>query len=465
MSGPDASAVDVAALHAAQVRFFEAGHTLSRAFREEQLRAFLSAIQKREADIEAALAADLRRSQFEAWGLETSVLYAETKHAIAHLAKWMRPRRKIAPLVTMPSWSTVHPQPLGPSLILGAWNYPVQLSLAPVIGAIAAGCTAVVKPSELSTHSSALIVRILRETFSPEYIAGVEGGVDTSRSLLELPWEHFFYTGGTTVGKIVAHAAAEHLARCTLELGGKSPVIVGPSANLETAARRIAWGKWMNAGQTCVAPDYVLVADSVHDALVDQLRRAVRSMYGDDPQKSPDLCRMVNDRHFERVKRLIEPARVAFGGASDASDRYIEPTVLTGVTWDDAVMREEIFGPVLPILKIGAVSDAIAQVRRAPNPLALYLFTEDQADVDLVVQRISFGGGCVNNCTLHLSDPDLPFGGIRGSGLGAYHGKASFDAFSHHKAVLESSGASLFDLPLKYPPYAGKLSKVKWILG
>jgi aldehyde dehydrogenase (NAD+) len=457
--------LDFGPLLAAQRAFFDAGHTLPREFRDAQLRALLAAIQRRESDIEAALYQDLHKPQYEAWGLEIGMVQTEIKHSLRHLRRWMKPTTSVAPVIAQPSRSVIYPQPLGPSLILGAWNYPFQLSVQPLVSALAAGCPAVVKPSELSPATSAIIAEILRDTFAPELVSVVEGGVEESTALLKLPWEHIFYTGGTAVGRIVAHAGAEHLSRVTLELGGKSPAIIGPSANMVTTVRRVGWGKWVNAGQTCIAPDYVLVHESVHDAFVEGLREYIRTCYGADPSASVDYCRIVNDRHFRRVAGLIDPAKVAVGGQTDAATRYIAPTVMTGVTWDDPVMKEEIFGPVLPVLKIRSVRDAVEEIRRSPNPLALYLFSEDSADRELIVDRVAFGGGCLNNTAFHLSDPNLPFGGLRTSGAGAYHGKHGFDRFTHYKPFLESSSARLFDLPLRYAPYEGKLSKLKWIFG
>ena len=457
-------AIDVSEIHRQQVAYFESGATLPRAFRLDRLKAFQAAVAKREKAIAEALHADLRKNELESYAMETSMVLGDCRHAIGSLDAWMTPSRSLPPVVAMPSVSRVHPQPIGPSLVLGAWNYPFQLGVQPLVGAIAAGCPVTLKPSELSPATSALIAELVGATFSPEHIACVEGGIEESQALLKLPWAHFFYTGGTNVGRLVAHAAAEHLARCTLELGGKSPAIIAPSANLDSTAMRLAWGKWSNAGQTCIAPDYVLCVKEHEQALVHKLKVYLQRSFGEDPQKSPDFGRIVNDRHFERVRRLIEPSKVAHGGTSDAADRYIAPTILTGVTFDDAVMKEEIFGPILPILTIDRIEDAIGLIRKNPNPLALYLFTERQADIDLIVERVSFGGGCVNNTMFHVSDANLPFGGIGTSGQGSYHGKAGFDAFTHYKSVLSSAGSAAFDLPLRYPPYAGKLPWLKKVL-
>lgn len=451
----------------AQRHFFDGGHTLSREFRARALAALRDAVRRHERDVADAVWADLHKCETEAYGSETAMILGEVRHALSHLRDWMRPSRFPAALLAQPGTSRIQPSPLGVNLVLGAWNYPVQLSVQPLVAAVAAGNTAVVKPSELAPESSAVVARIVREAFDPRHVACVEGGVDVSQQLLTLPWDHVFFTGGTAIGRVVARAAAEHLSRVTLELGGKSPAIVLSSANLEVAAARIAWGKWLNAGQTCIAPDYVLVHEDRRDELVALLRQRVVAMYGDDPRQSPDYGRLVSERHVERVRGLLDSGTVAFGGQVDAADRYIAPTVLTDVTPDDPVMGEEIFGPVLPVLTVRGVDDAIALVRQHRNPLALYLFTEVKAEQEKVIARVGFGGGCINNVTMHFSDPRLPFGGVGTSGTGAYHGKHGFDVFSHRKAVLESSSSPLLERlsAVKYPPYAGKLPLLKRLLG
>ncbi|MCB9664321.1 MAG: aldehyde dehydrogenase family protein [Alphaproteobacteria bacterium] len=461
----DTPVSDIEELLERQRRFFESGRTLTHAFRDEQLRSFESAVRKAEARIAEALWADLHKSETETWVVETSFVLGEIAHARKHLKGWMKPRRSIGPVVVQPARSAVYAQPLGTTLILGAWNYPFHLTLAPLVAALAGGNVAVLKPSELSPATSAVIAEVVAEAFDPAVVACVQGGIHTGRALLQQRWDHLCYTGGPGVGKLVAQAGAEHFSRVTLELGGKSPCIVMPSANLETAARRIAWGKWINAGQTCVAPDYLLVHRAVHDDLVERLGKRVRTMFGDDPQDSPDYGRLVNARHFERVKALVDPAKVAFGGRNDPDERYLEPTILTKVTADDPVMQEEIFGPVLPVITVDGLEDAFDRVRQHPDPLAAYLFSEDAGEQDAFVQRLSFGGGCVNHATLHLADPDLPFGGIRGSGLGAYHGLHGFQRFTHAKGVLHAHSSTLLDLTVKYAPYAGKLPFLKRLVG
>jgi aldehyde dehydrogenase (NAD+) len=450
-------------LQKAQRAFFSAGRTLPRAAREDALRALLHAFQTKEKLVVDALHADLHKCTVEAYFTEVGFVTAEIKHALRHLHRWMKPQASLSPLAVAPSRSYVHYQPLGLNLVIAPWNYPVQLAFAPVIGALAAGNVAIVKPSELAPHSSAACAEIVREAFAEELVAVIEGGIETSQALLARRWDHIFFTGGTAVGRLVAKAGAEHLSRVTLELGGKSPTIVTASADLDVAARRIVWAKLINAGQTCVAPDYLLVDPSVHDGLLSRMKAAVTAFYGEDPRKSPDYGRIIDDRHFERLVRLIDPKKLAHGGEHDAAERYIAPTLLTDVTLDDPVMADEIFGPILPMLRIGSLDEAIGTIGRYPNPLALYLFTGDRDDERKVVERVSFGGGCINNAVVHLGDPDLPFGGVGDSGSGAYHGRWSFEAFSHRKSVMKT--ANFLDPSVKYPPYEGKLGLMRRIIG
>lgn len=445
-------------LYAAQSTYFAAGRTLSRDSREESLRALLHAFKNKEKQIIEALHADLRKCTTEAYITEVGFVASEIKHTLRHLGGWMKPDTGLSPLAMAPSRGYIHSQPLGLNLIISPWNYPVQLAFAPLVGALAAGNVAIIKPSELAPASSAVCAEIARDTFPEEQVAVIEGGVETSQALLDRRWDHIFFTGSTNIGRVVAKAGAEHLSRVTLELGGKSPTIVTASADLDVAARRIVWAKYINLGQTCVAPDYILVERSVHDGLLSRMKAAVVEFYGDDPQKSPDLGRVINERHFNRLLRLIDPDKVAFGGQHDAEDLYIAPTFLTDVTMDDAAMAGEIFGPVLPIIAIDSVDEAIATVAKNPQPLALYLFTNDSADEAKVISRISFGGGCINNAVLHLGDPNLPFGGVGTSGMGAYHGRHSFDLFSHKKAVMKTG--TFIDPWVKYPPYDSKVKDV-----
>jgi aldehyde dehydrogenase (NAD+) len=453
----------VEALYTAQHECFAAGRTLPQAAREDALRALLHAFQTKEKRITDALHADLHKCTVEAYLTEVGFVTAEIKHTLRHLHRWMKPDVSLSPLVVAPSRSYVHYQPLGLNLVIAPWNYPVQLAFAPLVGALAAGNVVILKPSELAPASSAVCAELAREAFAEEHVAVIEGGVETSQALLARRWDHIFFTGGTSVGRMVAKAGAEHLSRVTLELGGKSPTIVTASADLDVAARRIVWGKLINAGQTCVAPDYLLVEASVHDGLLARMKTALRDFYGDDPRQSPDYGRIINERHFLRLVRLIDPDKVVHGGQYDAAERYIAPTLMTDVTLDDPVMADEIFGPILPILRVGSLEEAITTIKRHPNPLALYLFTGDREDEHKVIERVSFGGGCINNTVTHLADPNLPFGGVGASGMGAYHGRHSFEAFSHRKSVMKT--ASFLDPSIKYPPYAGKLGLMRRLIG
>jgi aldehyde dehydrogenase (NAD+) len=447
-----------------QRAYFASGTTLPRSFREEQLAALEHAIRKFESKITEALHEDLRKSTLEAYGTEIGFVLAETKHARKHVGGWMRGGSWFSPLLTAPSRSRLYFQPLGTNLIIAPWNYPFHLAFVPLVGAIAAGNVAVIKPSELAPATAAVTAELVRETFDEAFVTVIEGDVTTAQALLARPWDHLFFTGSTEVGRIVARAGAEHLSRVTLELGGKSPAIVQPSAELEVTAKRLMWGKFTNAGQTCVAPDYLLVHSSVHDELIERMRTALRQFYGNDPRQSPDFGRIITPRHYQRLVGLIDRDKIAIGGDTDEADRYIAPTVMTDATMDDAAMAEEIFGPILPVMRYETLDEAIAIVGQRPNPLALYLFTRESRDEAPVIDRLSFGGGCINNTLVHMADPAIPFGGIGASGVGSHHGRYSFEAFSHRKGMLKTG--TFLDPSVKYPPYNdAKLSIVKKLLG
>ena len=374
----------------------------------------------------------------------------------------MKPKRTRSPLALQPSKSYVYPEPLGTNLIISPWNYPLNLALCPLVAAIAAGNTAILKPSELSPHTSQLVAEIVRDTFDPAHVTTMMGGPEVATELLELRWDHIFFTGSTRIGRIVAQAGAKHLSKVTLELGGKSPAIVTGRANVPIAAKRILWGKCINAGQTCIAPDYVLADAAIYDQLVAELKSNVELFYKGDPKNSPDLCRIINDRHFNRLTKLIDPTKVVVGGDVDPDSHYVSPTIMRDVTHEDPVMHEEIFGPILPVLKIQSTEEAIQTVRRYPNPLALYLFSDDATEQETIRTNLPFGGGCINNTIAHLGDSVMPFGGIGESGIGSYHGHHGFRCFSHYKGILKSQ--NWFDPFLKYAPYKGKLRILKWLL-
>ena len=439
--------------------YFETGATRPLSWRLGQLDAIGHFLMEREKDIFAALAADLGKPATEAFGAEVGVTLTELRLARKKLRSWMQPERVGTSAVAMPGRSYIYREPLGVTLIIGAWNYPLQLVLLPLVGAIAAGNCAVLKPSEVAPNVSALLAKWVPKYLDPKAVKVVEGGVPETTALLREKWDHVFYTGNGTVGRIVMQAAAKNLTPVTLELGGKSPCIVDENVDLDLAAKRIVYGKFFNAGQTCVAPDYVLVHDRVHDALVNRMVSAIREFYGDDPQQSPDYARIVNERHHARLTRLLADADVVTGGETDLSDRYIAPTILRNVSGDHPVMQEEIFGPILPVISVPSVESAIRFVNERPKPLALYVFAREKDTHDRVLAGTSAGGTTINHIWLHVGVLQLPFGGVGDSGMGAYHGHRSFETFSHRRAVLKKP--LLPDPPMLFPPYSAR--KLRWI--
>jgi aldehyde dehydrogenase (NAD+) len=430
---------------------FDSGRTRPLEWRARQLRRMKTMLEEREAEFLDALAADLGKPRLEGWATDLGIVINEIDHALRHLAGWMRPERVWTPLAQRPGRAAIHREPFGVVLVIAPWNYPVHLLLLPMVGALAAGNAAVGKPSEVTANTSAALARIVPEYLDRDCIAIVEGGVPETQALLAERLDYVFYTGNGRVGRVVMEAAAKHLTPVTLELGGKSPVIVDDDANVEVAARRIAFGKFLNAGQTCIAPDYVLVARDRGDELVQQIGRAIRDFYGPDPAASPDYARIVNDAHFRRLEKLLADGTPAVGGGTRAEERYIAPTVLRDVSPDAEVMTEEIFGPILPVLSVADADEAIEFVNERDKPLALYLFSESDTVQRRVLERTSSGGACVNATMMHVTVPELPFGGVGPSGMGAYHGKAGFDVFSHRKSVLVKS--TRLDPKLAYPPY------------
>ncbi|MCA9189910.1 MAG: aldehyde dehydrogenase [Pirellulaceae bacterium] len=442
--------------------FFSKDATRPLAFRIDVLRRLKSAIQKRESQWYAAIAADFGKSRFDTYTTEFGLLYGDIDETIKELPRWSRRRRVRTNLANLPGRSYLIPEPLGVCLVIGAWNYPYLLSLSPVVAALAAGNTAILKPSELPAATSQAMREMVAAEFEPELFSVVEGGVSETTELLEERFDKIFFTGSPAVGRIVYMAAAKQMTPVTLELGGKSPAIVAKDSQLQHAAKRIVWGKFLNAGQTCVAPDYLLVDRSVQDELLEQLRRCIeRFQYKVENNNYP---RIINERNFRRLADLIDPAKVVVGGMCDESSYTISPTILRDVTLDDRVMQEEIFGPILPVIGYSDVDEAIAAVRSLPKPLACYIFTHDTVLRDRLLGRLSFGGGAVNDTLMHLSNNNLPFGGVGNSGIGSYHGEAGFRAFSHNKSVLDKP--FWFEPDFKYPPYSErKLKWIKWLLG
>ena len=431
---------------------FDSGATKSLRWRLSQLDALEHLLMEREGDILEALHKDLGKPETEALLSEVRMIVGEVRLTRKKLRSWMKPERVRTPLVAMPGRSYIYREPLGLVLIIAPWNYPFQTAVLPLVGALGAGNCVVLKPSEVAPHTSAVIAKWIPKYLDTDTVQVVEGGVPETTELLRQKWDHIFYTGNGTVGRIVMEAASKHLTPVTLELGGKSPTIVDETADLDGAAKRIVYGKFFNAGQTCVAPDYVLVDERVHDALLNRMVSAVREFYGDDPKQSPDFARIINDRHHARLARLLDGADVATGGETDASERYIAPTILKNVKEDDEVMKEEIFGPILPVISVPSVRAAVAFINRQPKPLALYCFSTNKEAQEAVIEGTSAGGTTINHVWLHVGVPTLPFGGVGESGMGAYHGRHSFEAFSHQRGVLRKS--TLKDPPLMFPPYA-----------
>ena len=441
--------------------FFDQGNTLSYSFRKEMLAKLSAGIQEYESEIFKALYSDLGKSDTESYLTEIGIVKAEIAFALKNLKKWMKPKRRFTPLAFEPSKSEIHYEPKGVILIIAPWNYPFNLIFDPLVGAIAAGNTVLIKPSEEAPATAAITEKIISNLFKPEYISVVQGeGSKVVPHLLKAHvFNHIFFTGSPGVGKIIAKQAAENLVSTTLELGGKSPAIIDSSANLKVAAKRLVWGKFINAGQTCVAPDYVLVESKIKEKFTNLLIETIQEFYGKDAQQSPDYPRMINEKRFNAVERLLKDGNIIYGGITDKEKLFISPTLIDNVGLNSSLMRDEIFGPVLPILPFTDSREIIEIVRRNRYPLACYYFGSNKEIKELILNKLSFGGGCVNNTLVHLGNPDLPFGGVQGSGSGHYHGWHSFECFSHAKSLVISK--TWFDPALKYPPF--NQSKLSWL--
>lgn len=445
-----------------QRMYFKEGECKDVEFRLVQLSRLADWIDEHETEIMNALKKDLNKSSFEAYATEIGQVKEEIKYSMKHLSNWAKPKRVPTPITQFPSKSFIYHEPYGVVLIMSPWNYPFLLTIAPLIGAICAGNCVVVKPSAYSAHTSALIAKMVAELFPDKYIRVIEGGRIENESLLNEKFDYIFFTGSTEVGKYVMERASRHLTPVSLELGGKSPCIVDETADIKLAAKRIVWGKFLNCGQTCVAPDYILVQKSVKEKLVKQIERNILKMYGKNACHNPEYPRMINIKHFERVLGLMRDAHIVCGGGSKSSTLKIEPTILDGVNWSSPVMQEEIFGPVLPILTFFEIEEVADLVNARPSPLALYLFTKDKEREKFVLKNISYGGGCINDTVVHLATPYMPFGGVGNSGMGrGYHGKASFDTFTHSKSIMKKS--LLIDINVRYAPFKNKLDILKKI--
>ena len=440
-----------------QRELFNSQKTKNLNYRKIYLEKLKEVIIKNEDLLYEAIYEDFGKSKFDTLTTEISFVLKDIDYFLKNLNSLSKPKRVRTNLANQLGSSKIYSDPLGCTLVIGAWNYPYQLSLSPMVAALAAGNTCIVKPSEIAANSMKAMAKIINENFPKEYLFVAEGGVEEITEILKLKFDKIFFTGSPKVGQIIYEAAAKHMTPVILELGGKSPAIVTSSANFEVAAKRIIWGKFLNAGQTCVAPDYILVDEKVKDSFLDSLKSYIQK-FNYQPG-SEQYTRIINDRNFERLAKLIDPEKIFFGGKTDSSIKYIEPTILHNVTWDDAVMQEEIFGPILPVLTFNNFNEALIQIGNHEKPLAAYLFTNDSEEKENFTSKISFGGGCINDVVMHLSNDNIPFGGVGNSGIGNYHGKYGFEAFSHQKAIVDR--ATWGEPDLKYPPYTDK--KLNWI--
>jgi aldehyde dehydrogenase (NAD+) len=441
-----------------QKQFFLTGKTKNITYRKEQLRKLRDLIVENEKAIYEALKTDFRKSTFETYLSENGYMIMEINHFIKKLKRWARPKRLPSNLLSFPSSSFLMYEPYGVSLIIAPWNYPFQLAMGPLVGAMAAGNCAILKPSELALATSALMKKLINDNFDDSYIHVVEGDAKVTQTLLSEEFDYIFFTGGTYVGKIIAEAAAKNLTPVTLELGSKSPCIVDGSMNMKLAARRIVWGKFLNNGQTCVAPDYIYVDRKYKSDLLSSLKKEIITAFGENPENSEDLARIINLKHFNRVKRLIPDSKVFYGGESEEADLYIAPTILQDINWEDDIMKEEIFGPLLPVLSYQNIEEVIHQLKNKEKPLSLYVFSNKKSFVNKILNELSFGSGTINDTIIHYGNPYVPFGGVGQSGYGAYHGKYSFETFSHKKGIVKKG--NWLDVPVRYAPFGTKL---KWL--
>lgn len=435
-------------IHDIQRAYFQSGKTLDLRFRKDMLRALQGAIKQYEKPLTDALWQDLHKSYEEAYLTEISIVYGEIRAHLRHLSRWAKPERKCSPVAIMPGRSKVVKEPLGNALIIAPWNYPVQLLLNPLVGAISAGCTAMLKPSPYVPNVSAVLVQMIQATFPEEYIAIVEGHREVNQMLLEARWDMIFFTGSPDLGKKVMEAAAKHLTPVVLELGGKSPCIIDKTANLKVAAKRVAWGKLLNAGQTCIAPDYLLVHEDVKDEFLALLAKAFDHLLGQNQQETKHFVRIVSDKAFARLSGYLQDGKIYYGGKMDAKERFFSPTILTDVSADAPVMQEEIFGPIFPVMTFSGIAEAASFVVHREKPLALYYFGTDG---DYILQHTSAGGTCINDTIMHIVNNHIPFGGVGNSGMSCYHGKDSFLAFSHRRSVVTTP--TWIDMPFRYMPY------------
>lgn len=446
-----------------QVDYFKVGHTLDIKFRISQLKKLKAIIKANESDIYEALNEDLGKSQFESYATEIGFVLDEINYHIKNLYKWSKPTSTVTPIINFAASSYITNEPLGCVLIIAPWNYPFHLLIAPLVGAISAGNTAILKPSEISSNTSKMIAELINSAFEETYIKVIEGDATITQELLTHKFDHIFFTGSPRVGKIIMQEAAKNLIPVTLELGGKSPCIIDENTNIKLAAKRIAWGKLINAGQTCIAPDYIYVHEDIKKRFLQSLKDAIIRFYGDDASLSPDYPRIINEQNVERLEALISSKNIYYGGNINKKKKYIEPTILVDVDWDMPVMQQEIFGPILPVLTYNSIDNVISTINSKPKPLALYYFSNCSTLQKKIVSKVSAGGVTINDTVMHIASNKLPFGGVGNSGIGSYHGKYSYETFSNRKPVVYKK--TWIDVPIRYAPFKNKLKILKWIMG
>ncbi|WP_103866305.1 aldehyde dehydrogenase family protein [Aquimarina sp. I32.4] len=437
--------------------FFNTNATKDVAFRIKELKRLKAILKKNEKLLYDAIYIDFKKSEFETYTTELSIIYHEIDLALSKIKKWVKKRKVSTSLVNLPGKSYILPEPYGTVLVIGAWNYPYQLSLCPAISAIAAGCTVILKPSELPSSTSSILAQLINQNFDSNFFKVIQGGVKETTKLLKVKFDKIFFTGSVTVGKIIYQAAAQHLTPVTLELGGKSPAIITKDVNIDLTAKRLVWAKFLNAGQTCIAPDYVMVESSIHDQLLSAIQNHITK--ADYNVSNHNYTQIINDKNFDRLTKLIDPSKKFIGGIGDAKKRIIPPTILKDITFSDPSMQEEIFGPILPILTFDSIDQAIKKIKSLPSPLSCYVFTKNKTLKNKILHEIPFGGGAINDAVMHFIEQSLPFGGIGDSGIGNYHGKYGFETFSHHKSILQKT--FWIELNLKYAPYS--IKKLKWL--
>lgn len=445
-----------------QQDFFNSNKTKDVSFRIEQLKLFKKVLKENEDSLYKAIYQDFGKSEFETYASELSLIYHELNSFIKNIKKWSKPTKVSTGFVNFPAKSYIIPEPLGVTLVIGAWNYPYQISLIPALTALAAGNTVILKPSELPANTSKIMAKIINDNFPSEFFCVIEGGVKETTDLLEHRFDKIFFTGSVPVGKIIYQAAAKHLTPVTLELGGKSPTFVFGDVDIKMTVKRIVWAKFLNAGQTCIAPDYILVEKAIEKSFLEEMKREIEEHYKNNEDIDDNYTRIINSNNYDRLSKLIDPDKIYCGGNTNKDNRFISPTILQNISFDDEIMKDEIFGPILPVISFSNLDETIKMVKDRPKPLSCYIYSKNKKTIDKLLKEISFGGGAINDSLMHITNDNLPFGGVGHSGIGSYHGKYGFNAFSHYKSILDKP--FWLETPLKYSPYSiKKLKMLKWL--